>query len=159
MQPCMIKFHKYKKCQSFSINIQVLTETHFHKIPFVWHEYNLKVSAVVLLPVPSFPLLEWENIKNLWVDHLWQKRFYIRKTIAALNYEIHQISFYPTQITNPFLSSRILSNKDKVQGLTSQCWNPYEGGLFLYCRISFPVPHLWAMITPYQITNKKGKYR
>ena len=41
-----------------------------------------------------------------------QKRFYNRETIAASNYEIHQMSFMPlsTHIINPFLDSKILAN-------------------------------------------------
>ena len=53
-----------------------------------------------------------------------QKRFYDRETFAALNYQIHQMSFiqafpsiYATQIINTFLNSRISANQDKVDGL------------------------------------------
>ena len=52
-----------------------------------------------------------------------EKRFYNRETIAALNYEIQQMSFIPPfpayQIINSFLNSRILSNHDKVEGLSA----------------------------------------
>jgi hypothetical protein len=38
------------------------------------------------------------------------KRVHNGETIAALNYEIQKISFYTTQMINPFLNSRISTN-------------------------------------------------
>ena len=49
-----------------------------------------------------------------------ENRVYHRETIAALNNEIHQMSFLPfyaTQIINPFLNSRSSANHDKVERL------------------------------------------
>ena len=52
-----------------------------------------------------------------------QKRFFNRETIAALNYEMQQMSFippfpfYPTKIINSFLNSSISANHDKVDRL------------------------------------------
>ena len=53
-----------------------------------------------------------------------QKRFYIRETIAALNYEILQMShtplpFYAAQINTPFLISRISANHNKEERLSA----------------------------------------
>ena len=51
-----------------------------------------------------------------------QKRFYNRETIAALNYEILQMShtpfpFYAAQINTPFLISMIKANHNNVERL------------------------------------------
>ena len=47
-----------------------------------------------------------------------------RETIAALNYEIHQIihtpfHFHATQIINPFINSKISANHDKIERLSA----------------------------------------
>ena len=52
-----------------------------------------------------------------------QKRFYNRETIAALNYEILQMSFIPfpfyaIKIINPFHNLKISANHNKVDGLS-----------------------------------------
>ena len=50
---------------------------------------------------------------GLYVSNIFEmkKIFYNRETLAALNYEIHQMSkntpFYATQIINPFMNSKI----------------------------------------------------
>ena len=51
-----------------------------------------------------------------------KKRFYNRETIELCNTSnvFHTpLSFYATQIINPFLNSRISANHDKVDGLQS----------------------------------------
>ena len=53
-------------------------------------------------------------------DVVYQKRFYDRETIAALNYNkclSYPLSFNATQIINPFLKLRISANHDKVEEL------------------------------------------
>ena len=60
-----------------------------------------------------------------------KKRSYHRKIIAALNYEIQQMSFIPpfpsTQIISPVNNSRISANHDKVEILSANCEILIEG--------------------------------
>ena len=66
---------------------------------------------------------------------LQQKIFHNRKIIAALNYKIYQMSFIPlyaTQITNPFLNSRISVNNDKVERLSTNFEIHIKRIFFLY---------------------------
>ena len=55
----------------------------------------------------------------------YERGVHSRETIAALNYEIHQMSkntpFYATQIINPFINSKISTNHDKIDGLSANC--------------------------------------
>ena len=64
-----------------------------------------------------------------------RKRFYNRETIAASNYEIHQMSFIlsflsfnTSEIIKPFLNSRIPGNHDKVDGLSARWYTERGGG-------------------------------
>ena len=54
-----------------------------------------------------------------------QKRFHNRETIAALNYEYikclsYPLPLYASQISNPFLDSRIIINHHKAKGLSAK---------------------------------------
>ena len=67
-------------------------------------------------PIESYPSKQKQSAFPMFRSQ--EKRFYNRKTIAALNYYIQQMSlipplpFYATQTINPLINSRISANHD-----------------------------------------------
>ena len=71
------------------------------------------------------------NEGKFWRRINKQKRLYNRETIAALNYEIQQISLitpfllYATQIINLIINSKSSTNHNKMKDFQPLC-NPYK---------------------------------
>ena len=97
------------------------------KLIFVISRKDISTPINVDIWDKSIIYIEFRDIKHMngWFCNEYasvEKRFYTRKTIAAFNCEIQQISFlkrgpfHATLLINPFLNYRISANHDKVEG-------------------------------------------